>query len=112
MAITSLSLSLLPLGVAHAEPGPALARSCVDVAPRVCAPGNVRGVPAGCYDDGGVLEFAWPCTPWLPRYGYSHPDGTVTYSNGDVWDGTDITPPAAVTLVRCVRLPFHRHCLI
>lgn len=35
--------------------------SCVDDGNRVCGPGNSNGVPAGCYDDGGVLEASWPC---------------------------------------------------
>lgn len=35
--------------------------SCVDDGNRICGPGNANGVPAGCYDDGGVLVAAWPC---------------------------------------------------
>lgn len=44
--------------------------SCVDDGNRVCGPGNSNGVPAGCYDDGGVLFAVWPCVPWSPRDGY------------------------------------------
>ena len=35
--------------------------SCVDDGNRICGPGNANGVPAGCYDDGGVLVAPWPC---------------------------------------------------
>lgn len=35
--------------------------SCVDDGNRVCGPGNANGVPAGCYDDGGVMVVPWPC---------------------------------------------------
>lgn len=36
--------------------------SCVDDGNRICGPGNANGAPAGCYDVGGVLVAAWPCT--------------------------------------------------
>jgi hypothetical protein len=36
--------------------------SCVDDGNRICGPGNPEGRPAGCYDDGGVLVAAWPCS--------------------------------------------------
>jgi hypothetical protein len=36
--------------------------SCVDNGNRVCGPGNQQGVPAGRYDEGGVLIDAWPVT--------------------------------------------------
>lgn len=36
--------------------------SCVDDGNHVCGPGNANGVPAGCYDDGGVLAAPWPCS--------------------------------------------------
>lgn len=74
-----------PIAPMEDEPG----WSCVDDGNRVCGPDNAEGKPAGCYDDGGVMEFAWPCTPWQPSYGYVHGDGTVTYPNGDVWCPTD-----------------------
>lgn len=53
--------------------------SCVDDGNRVCGPGNSNGVPAGCYDDGGVLWAVWPCAPWVPADGYRHADGTITF---------------------------------
>ena len=34
--------------------------SCVDDGNHICGPGNSNGVPAGRYDDGGVLVNAWP----------------------------------------------------
>ena len=34
--------------------------SCVDDGNRVCGPGNSNGVPAGRYDEGGVLVDPWP----------------------------------------------------
>lgn len=57
--------------------------SCVDQGNRVCGPGNNNGVPAGCYDDGGVLFKAWPCEAWKPSDGYRHGDGAVTYPDPD-----------------------------
>lgn len=60
--------------------------SCVDDGNRICGPSNSEGKPPGCYDDGGVLEFPWPCNAWQPRMGYRHPDGTTTFPNGDVMD--------------------------
>lgn len=64
--------------------------SCVDDGNRVCGPGNSNGVPAGCYDDGGVLFAPWPCTPWRPIYGWRHGDGTTTFPNGDVMNDEGI----------------------
>lgn len=66
---------LTPYDVQH---GP----HCVSEDDMICAPGNEQGVPAGCYDDGGVLEFEWPCIGWTPEDGYVHGDGTVTYPYG------------------------------
>lgn len=82
--------------------------SCVDDGNRVCGPGNSNGVPAGCYDDGGVLFKAWPCEAWspasqskigdaqaqtfgqAPRDGYRHGDGTVTLASGpNAYDAGD-----------------------
>lgn len=63
--------------------------SCVDDGNRICGPGNDNGVAPGCYDDGGVLEFPWPCTAWRPSYGYLHGDGTITYPNGEVYCPAD-----------------------
>ena len=37
--------------------------SCVDNGNRVCGPGNPQGVPAGLYDEGGVLIDPWPVVP-------------------------------------------------
>jgi hypothetical protein len=34
--------------------------SCVDDGNRVCGPNNAQGVPAGRYDEGGVLVDPWP----------------------------------------------------
>lgn len=53
---------------------------CVDEDDRICSPDNVRHVPAGCYDDGGVLFAPWPCTAWEPADGYQHGDGSWTPS--------------------------------
>jgi hypothetical protein len=36
-----------------------VASNCTDVSPWICAPGNVRGVTPGMYDDGGVLMIQW-----------------------------------------------------
>lgn len=33
--------------------------SCVDDGNRICGPGNANGVPAGRYDEGGVLVETW-----------------------------------------------------
>jgi hypothetical protein len=38
--------------------------SCVDDGNKVCGPGNGNGVPAGPYDEGGVLIDAWPIDAW------------------------------------------------
>ena len=34
--------------------------SCVDMGNKVCGPGNGQAVPAGRYDEGGVLVDPWP----------------------------------------------------
>jgi hypothetical protein len=34
--------------------------SCVDDGNKVCGSGNEQGVPAGRYDEGGVLMDPWP----------------------------------------------------
>ncbi len=34
--------------------------SCADMGNRVCGPDNPAGVPAGLYDQGGVLIDPWP----------------------------------------------------
>lgn len=57
--------------------------SCVDDGNKVCGPGNSNGVPAGCYDDGGVLVAEWPCKAWSPADGYLHPNGTRTFVSVD-----------------------------
>lgn len=57
--------------------------SCVDMGNRVCGPGNSNGVTAGCYDDGGVLFKAWPCSAWKPSDGYRHSDGSITDTDGE-----------------------------
>lgn len=36
--------------------------SCVDMGNHICGPNNANGVPAGRYDEGGVLIDAWPLT--------------------------------------------------
>ena len=33
---------------------------CTTMGNGICGPGNANGVPAGLYDDGGVLIDAWP----------------------------------------------------
>jgi len=43
---------------------------CVTMGDRICGPSNSNGVPAGCYDDGGVLVSPWPCRVVV------NPDGT------------------------------------
>lgn len=79
----ALSLSALAsTSPAHAnaqppEDGPSW--SCVDDGNRICGPDNANHVPAGCYDDGGVLWAEWPCTAWTPADGYRHGDGSITY---------------------------------
>ena len=45
--------------------------SCVRDGNRICGPGNTEGVPAGCYDDGGVMVADWPCTVVV------NPDGSA-----------------------------------
>lgn len=35
---------------------------CVSMGDRVCGPGNSNGVPAACYDEGGVIVALWPCS--------------------------------------------------
>lgn len=79
-ALTALVLafgataSAAPLTIHQVQSG----SGCVDQGDRICSPDNVRGVPAGCYDDGGVLWAPWPCTAWQPSDGYRHGDGTWT----------------------------------
>lgn len=75
------------------EPG----YSCVDQGNRVCGPNNSNGVPAGCYDDGGVLWKAWPCDPWKPSDGYVHGDGSWT----EVQDGQSYLCQRAEGKVHC-----------
>ena len=60
----ALGFAAAPHGIAHADdtaiyedsPG----WSCVDNGNKVCGPGNKQGVPAGRYDEGGVLVDPWP----------------------------------------------------
>lgn len=70
--------------------------SCVDDGNRVCAPGNAQGAPAGCYDDGGVLEMHWPCPPWTPADGWVHGDGTITYPDGPCDPSADSDRPCTI----------------
>lgn len=78
LAITSAYL-ISPAAVSAAQPlEDEPAWSCVDDGNRVCGPNNANHVPAGCYDDGGVLWKAWPCEAWTPADGYRHADGSVT----------------------------------
>lgn len=59
---------------------------CVSMGNRICGPGNANGVPAGCFDEGGVLVAAWPC------YVVVNPDGS-----SDVFTPDDrATGPASV----------------
>lgn len=83
-AAMALGIALAPSGHANGPEEDQPGWSCVDDGNRVCGPGNAQGAPAGCYDDGGVLEFAWPCKPWTPDMGVRHGDGTTTFPNGDV----------------------------
>lgn len=46
--------------------------SCVDDGNHMCGPGNANGVPAGCYDDGGVLVASWPCRWEVGADGYRY----------------------------------------
>jgi hypothetical protein len=62
--------------------------SCVDDGNRVCGPNNSEGKPAGCYDDGGVLEYVWPCNPWKPSDGWVHRDGSITFPDGHTTPAT------------------------
>jgi hypothetical protein len=68
---TTLALGLMAphtVHTANAEPACLAGQedqpcwSCVDDGNRICGPGNAQGAPAGCYDEGGVLVTAWPCT--------------------------------------------------
>jgi len=56
----------------------------------VCEPGNAADLPAGCYDDTGVLQFSWPCTAWTPADGRRSADGLV--SAPDLPEPTDTAP--------------------
>ena len=54
-----------PHGDAHADDTTVIFEddprwSCVDDGNKVCGPGNPQGVPAGRYDEGGVLIDPWP----------------------------------------------------
>lgn len=71
----------------HAQASPGLQEddpgwSCVDDGNRVCGPGNEQGVPAGCYDEGGVLVAVWPC------YVVVNPDGSSDVYTPTVDHGT------------------------
>lgn len=72
LGLGTLGIYAAPLASAHTD--------CVMDGARLCAPGNDRGVPAGCYDEGGVLVALWPCEGnQKARWGvglskYSHDD--------------------------------------
>lgn len=80
-AVAAWAVSLAGAAGVHADPttDPTMSNDCVDVGARICAPYNGQGVAPGCYDDGGVLAFAWPCNAWTPADGWRHGDGTLTY---------------------------------
>lgn len=56
---------------------------CVTMGNRICGPGNSNGVPAACYNDGGVIVAPWPCHIVI------NPDGSA-----DVYEGL-VSPRAA-----------------
>lgn len=68
-ALTSLAAGVILVGIPFAVEGSPYSEvneddaswSCVDDGNKICGPGNAQGAPAGCYDDGGVLLFRWPC---------------------------------------------------
>ena len=51
--------------------------SCVDHGNHICGLGNPQGVPAGRYDEGGVLIDPWPVTRWR-----GHTDTLVPFGSG------------------------------
>ena len=61
----TLGFTAAPHGDAHADDTTVIFEddprwSCVDDGNKVCGPGNPQGVPAGRYDEGGVLIDPWP----------------------------------------------------
>ena len=71
----ALGFTAAPHGDAHADDTTVIFEddprwSCVDDGNKVCGPGNPQGVPAGRYDEGGVLIDPWPVDS------YTYDDGT------------------------------------
>ena len=58
IAMSSPALSPADTTVPVLEDDPSW--SCVDMGNHICGPGNSNGVPAGRYDEGGVLVDVWP----------------------------------------------------
>jgi uncharacterized cupin superfamily protein len=61
----ALGFTTAPHGDAHADDTTVIFEgdprwSCVDDGNKVCGPGDPQGVPAGRYDEGGVLIDPWP----------------------------------------------------
>ena len=74
-ASLALGFTAAPHGDAHADDTTVIFEddprwSCVDDGNKVCGPGNPQGVPAGRYDEGGVLIDPWPVDS------YTYDDGT------------------------------------
>lgn len=61
------AITLSAGGVAHAAPAGQTQEDdpgwdCRVDGNRICGPANSNAVAAGCYDEGGVLVAAWPCS--------------------------------------------------
>ena len=93
LAASFLASGAIGLRTASAHPGheeddPGW--SCITDGNRICGPGNPDGVPAGCYDDAGMLVAPWPC------FVVVNPDGTSDVYVGEEHRGTGALPgPAA-----------------
>lgn len=96
-------------GVAHADPiqEDSPGWSCVDDGNHICGVGNTNGVPAGCYDEGGVRVAVLPCH-WEEgkdgfRYLYTHTGEVERYFPLDTDPLTfllghpDVTPTQAAS---------------
>jgi hypothetical protein len=79
----ALGIWFAPLASADAPLEDSPDWSCVDDGNRVCGPDNANGVPAGCYDEGGVLVALWPCEgPMIWNSG--HPITVPGAVHGDI----------------------------
>lgn len=70
--LMALVITLCPSTIQEDDPG----WDCTMMGDRVCGPGNSNGVPAACYDEGGVIVALWPCHVVV------NPDGS-----SDVYEG-------------------------